>query len=110
MSINSRKAKPPPCAIGRLILAKLDQKGWFAADLADVLGCNHSYVSSVILGRKGVAVDSARALGAALGLDAATILATQDAETLRKLPEDKERFDAIRARAASVDQRNATPK
>src|SRR4030066_1482101 len=55
---------------GDLIKEELEMRGWTQDDLAEILGRTTSAVNEVITGKRGITVDTAKALGEAFGTGA----------------------------------------
>jgi HTH-type transcriptional regulator/antitoxin HigA len=55
---------------GKILRRKLEERGWTQEDLAAIVGKSRQFINEIIVGRSGVGIEMAMALGAAFGNDA----------------------------------------
>ncbi len=72
---------------GEFIRDRYESKGWTQADLAFVLGVTTATVNLIVNGRRNVSPSMAKAIGAALGFDASTLVRLQATQDLSQAQE-----------------------
>lgn len=97
-------------AVGVIIADALADRRWLQAELADILGVSDAYVSAIIVGKKRISAETAKALSAALGCDASALLKAQTVEWLNAHPMDEKVAEEIRSRALAMSNARMTAK
>ena len=86
----TRHSYAPPCEVGLRIRELAAARNWQGQDTAQVLGISPSYLSDVILGKRGVSIPMARMLEAAFDVPALDWLAM---DNQRRLDEHRKATD-----------------
>lgn len=73
---------------GEFIKEEIDARGWTQNDLAEIIGKSQRLVSEVVLGKRGITPDTARALADAFGTSAQFWMNLESAYQLSKLKTD----------------------
>lgn len=91
--------------VGEILAEEIALRGWTQLQFARILGRPAQFVSDVKCGRKGLTVESAAQVGAALNTSAELWLMLQSAYRLRRLDDDvkfQTQLEHIRQRAGET--------